>query len=290
MGLNMKHFFVIANPEKDNQLTMANHIQQYIIGHGGTCLVHESIECEQKRGYRYTDPNSVPEDTECVIVLGGDGTMIQAARDLAARDIPLIGVNFGKLGFLTELDQQNITEKLDALLEGRHETEHRMMLSGNVIRNGNSIGSHIALNDIVVNRSGPLRILDFRVYVNGKLLKQYRADGMIAGTPTGSTAYNLSAGGPLVEPKANLILLTPICPHTMNARSIILSAEDVVTVEIGGSQGNTGEPIAAFDGYETIALKPGDRIEIRRSGKTTSVLKLGNLGFLEVLQQKMSDI
>lgn len=286
----MRHFFVITNTYKDSKYVMAKRIQSYIEQQGGTCIIYVNNDKDVKPGYRYTNPRAVPADTECIIVLGGDGTMIQAARDLAEYDIPLIGVNFGKLGFLTEMDQENVIEKLTQLLEDQYEIERRMMLQGKIIRRGACIDTNIALNDIVVNRSGLLRVIDFRVFVNDKLLNRYTADGIIVGTPTGSTAYNLSAGGPIVEPNASLIVLTPICPHTMNTRSIILSANDVVTIEIGENRSAAPEErIVAFDGCETLRLQAGDRIEIRKYEKMTSILKLSNVGFLEVLQQKMID-
>jgi NAD+ kinase len=286
----MKNFFIITNPHKDKDYEVTKQMQQYIEQNGGTCTVYVSEETDGDASYRYTNPKAVPLETQCVIVLGGDGTMLQAARDLAAYDIPFIGVNFGKLGFLAEMDQQDIREQLDQLLSDQCQVENRMMLSARVMRKDTCLDTQIALNDIVVNRSGMLRLIDFNVYVNHKLLSRYTADGIIIATPTGSTAYNLSAGGPIVEPNAKLIVLTPICPHSMNTRSIVLSANDVITIEMLENRSNSlEERIVAFDGCGVIPLQPGDTIEIEKCEKVTSIVKLNRAGFLEVLQQKMSD-
>ena len=147
-----------------------------------------------------------------------------------------------------------------------------------------------ALNDIVITRRGSLQIINFNIYVNGQLLHRFHGDGVIVATPTGSTGYSLSAGGPIVEPKAELILLTPICPHSMRNRSIVLSSKDRVTVEIESSRdGETQEVEAIFDGCHKVLLRTGEKIEIRKSKKTTGIVKLSQVSFLEVLHRKLSD-
>ena len=147
-----------------------------------------------------------------------------------------------------------------------------------------------ALNDVTITRRGPLQIIQFRIWVNGQVLNSYGADGIVIATPTGSTGYNMSAGGPIVEPGASLILLTPICPHTLNTRSIILRAEDEVVVEIGERQsGQEQEVEVNFDGSRCLILKSGDRLKVTRSDKTTSIMKLSELSFLERLHRKMSE-
>ena len=146
------------------------------------------------------------------------------------------------------------------------------------------------MNDIVITRKGSLQIINFNIYVNGQFLHRYHADGMIASTPTGSTGYNLSAGGPIVEPKANLILLSPICPHSMHSRSIVLSSDDTVIVEIeSGRDGEEQEVEAIFDGCHKVELRTGEKIEIQKSDRTTGIVKLSQASFLEVLHRKMSD-
>lgn len=284
----MEHFYVITNPTKDAELETARSIQDYLTGHGKTCIVDVGTKKPGKE--RYTYKEQVSPDVDCIIVLGGDGTLLQAAVDLADRDIPFLGINLGTLGFLAEINRSGTKESLDKLIRGEYEIEKRMMISG---RSYDELGvkdDARALNDIVITRKGSLQILNFNIYVNGQFLHHYHADGMIVSTPTGSTGYSLSAGGPIVEPKAELILLSPICPHSMHSRSIVLSPEDTVTVGIeSGRDGEIQEVEAIFDGCHKTILRTGERIEIKKSDKTTGIVKLSQVSFLEVLHRKMID-
>ena len=240
--------------------------------------------------YHYTDPDGIPEDTQCIIVLGGDGTLLQAARDVVHKDIPLLGINLGTLGFLAEVDKNSVYPALDRLLSDDYELEERMMLEGKIYHGDDLIGQDIALNDIVIGREGHLRVIRFKNYVNDAYMNSYNADGIIISTPTGSTGYSLSAGGPVVSPSASMMIMTPIAPHTMNTRSIILSGEEAVTVEIGEGRHNTIEnAVASFDGDTQISMVTGDRIVIRKATARTKILKLNHLSFVEVLRQKMSN-
>ncbi len=165
-----------------------------------------------------------------------------------------------------------------------------MMLSGGVFREGKCVVRDYALNDIVISRRGSLQVLHFHIYVNGRFLNGYVADGMIVATPTGSTGYNMSAGGPIVEPGASLLLLTPICPHTLNTRSIVLSPEDEVVIEIPEGRENCVQTVeASFDGSHRVILNTGDKIIIQKASKTTEILKLNTESFLEILHKKMSE-
>lgn len=178
---------------------------------------------------------------------------------------------------------------LDRLIEGSYTVEDRMMLRGSVCVDGQQIASDIALNDIVLNRSGNLRVIDYKVYVNGEYLNSFTADGMIVSTPTGSTGYSLSAGGPIISPTASMLVLTPICPHTLNSRSIVFSGEDHIRIEIGkGRRGDTDEACATFDGDAIFPLKTGDYVEIKKSREVTRILKINQVSFLEVLRNKLS--
>lgn len=275
----MDRFFIIANSDKDSVQNKIDEMISYLTSHGKKC------------GYvnGYVNKNDVPKDVECVMVLGGDGTLLRASRELMERDYAFIGVNFGNLGFLSEVEKDGVKEMLDRLINDRFNIEHRMMLKGKIIRDGSVIADEAALNDIVINRSGSLGILDFSVYVNDMRLKDYRADGMIAATPTGSTAYSMSAGGPIVKPSANLVVLTPICPHTLNTRSIVLEGSDVIEIEINQGKKDTDKGRAVyFDGDRCVELLSGDKITIRRSEISTKIIKLSSESFLEILGKKMS--
>lgn len=284
----MEHFYVITNPTKDAELKTAHSIREYLAEHGKTCIVDMGTKRPDKEGYTYKE--QVREDVDCIIVLGGDGTLLQAVIDLAERDIPFLGINLGTLGFLAEVNKSGIEDALKKLINDDYEIEKRMMLLGKSYDEQGAKDTARALNDIVITRKGSLQIINFNIYVNGEFLHHYHADGIIVSTPTGSTGYNLSAGGPIVEPKANLILLSPICPHSMHSRSIVLSSEDMITVEIeSGRDGERQEVEAIFDGSHKVTLRTGEKIEIRKSKKTTGIVKLSQVSFLEVLHRKMSD-
>lgn len=285
----MKHFFIIANPSKDRELENARQIEHCLIQAGCTCKVQIRREMEEI-GRMYTNASEIPPDTECILVLGGDGTLIEAARDTIELNIPLLGINLGTLGFLAEVEKNGIQHALSRLMQDRYHIESRMMLSGRIYHGKECLESNYALNDIVITRSGSLQIIHFYIYVNGQFLNAYSADGVIISTPTGSTAYNMSAGGPIVEPQAQLLVITPICPHTLNSRSIVLSAEDEIVVEMAAKKSNI--PLRAeanFDGSHTAALEQGSRIVVTKSEKTTEIVKLSQVSFLEILHKKMSE-
>lgn len=267
----MDKFYVITNKSKDVTLEITKRIKEYLESKGKTCVLSE-------------DGLSLPKDTDCVLVLGGDGTLIRAARELHSFDVPILGINMGTLGYLTEVEVQNMEASLDLLLDGNPMVEERMMLKGTV----NGQLEDIALNDIVLTRLGSLRIIRFHIYVNGELLNTYQADGVIISTPTGSTGYNLSAGGPIVEPTASMIVITPICSHALNTSSIVLSAEDEIVLEVAQSRdGEIEEAGVSFDGDRNMKVHTGDRILIQKAEKTTKLLKLSKVSFLETLRKKM---
>ena len=288
----MRHFLVYTNRHKDKNLVLTKKICDYLRQKGQKATVKTEEGDFKERIATDTDdiPADIPRDVDCMIVLGGDGTVLQAARETKKLHIPIIGVNLGTLGYMTEIEPANLKESLDRLIAGDYEQESRMMLNGKAYLSDGRTEEGWALNDIVITRSGSLQIIQFNIYVNGQFLNDYKADGMIITTPTGSTGYNLSAGGPLVEPRAKLIVLTPICPHSLNQRSIILSPEDVIEIEIPqGREGRIQTVEASFDGTHVIPLETGDRIRIVQSEKITEFIQLNQVSFLEVLHKKMSD-
>lgn len=285
----MDTFYIITNYQKDPEMTVAHEIRKYLKSKGKTCYIQQK-EVEDPQGrYRYTDAQHVSDEVECVLVLGGDGTLLQAARDLVDRSIPLLGINMGTLGYLAEIDRKNIFPALDKLIGGEYTVEHRMMLTGTAFHQSRRMLADIALNDIVISRNGRLRVVDFNVYVDGAFLSSYTADGIIISTPTGSTGYNLSVGGPIVAPEASLILLTAIAPHTLNSRPIVLPDFVEITIEIGTNHGTDIDGAeATFDGDTSVKLSSGDRIVITRSMREALMIKTKNTSFLEILREKMS--
>ena len=284
----MNKFYVIANSQKDMDFAMADKISEYIIAKGGTCVCQKRDIGKEGIKYNSADASLIPEGTECVIVLGGDGTLIQAARDLSSINVPVFGINIGTLGYLTEIDMEQAFPAIDRIMADEHNIDTRMILRGRVYRGDDKLYSDIALNDIVINRMGSLKIINFDIFVNGEYLITYPADGLIVSTPTGSTAYNLSAGGPIVRPQTDCIVMTPVCPHVLNKSSVIFGGEDVLEVRMTPSRSGVEERVVTFDGTDYINLVSGDRIVISRSDTRASLIRIGKHNFLQILRNKLS--
>jgi len=276
----LKSFFLIANEGKEESILLSDKVKQYL----------EDRDCHVESVTGYVKKEMINPETECIVVFGGDGTLLNAARELQQADIPFLGINVGRLGFLAGTEKDDVYAAMDKLIADDFIVESRMMLSGDVIRAGSVIASGVSLNDMVINRGGGLSILEFNMYVNGLHLNTYKADGLIVSTPTGSTAYSMSAGGPIVKPSASLIVVTPVCPHTLNTRSIILDPTDVVEVEVIENRKYENELGSAyFDGEHMCTLCTGDKLVVRKADVCTKIIKLSSVGFLEILRRKMSD-
>lgn len=283
----MRHFYLIANPSKEGVSEAAEQIVDYLKKQGATCECGTRLRSGAGSAYRFTDGEKIPPETECVITLGGDGTLIQAARDLVDLKLPLIGINMGTLGYLTQVGKgEEVTPMLDALLRDQFRLEKRMMLSGEITGDGGSRKS-MALNDIVLTRKTVMEVLRFHVFVNGELLTEYSADGIVVSTPTGSTAYNLSAGGPIVSPQAQMMVLTPICAHSVYAKSIVLSAEDHIQIQIA-KEGQ--QQAAVFDGDKVMDLSGNQILNIRRSNRYTTLIQIRGGSFLDNLRTRMASV
>lgn len=338
----MKKFVIIVNALKDQYLAETKKICSYIEKRGAQCQYLVSVD--EQEGIQKVYAESIPKGTECILVLGGDGTLIRAARDTVECGIPLIGVNLGMLGYLCELEKNSVYDAIDSIMKDEYMLEERMMLTGEKcgeavplqdikqtgqkcgesIREehrryidekygesmledrrplidekcGSSIetagslknkkGSYRALNDIVIHRTGELSLVSLNVYVNGQYLNTFKGDGMILSTPTGSTGYNMSAGGPIVDPKAQLLLLTPINTHTLMPRSIVIDSQDEIVVEVGHRRSQRDETVeVSFDGDHGCWLKVGECIYIRKAQERAKILKISKMSFLEILRKKM---
>lgn len=227
------------------------------------------------------------ERSEVLVVFGGDGTILHAARQAAPRGIPILGVNLGGFGFLAEVNDLEVAEALTRLLEGDYRLDERMMLRAQVLREDRVVREFLALNDIVITKSGYARLLRLRTEVNGDHLATYPADGLIVATPTGSTAYSLSAGGPIVHPAVEVIVLTPICAHSLTARPVIVSPADVITVRAHPAGAPPAPPVLTVDGQEGWPLAADDEVRVERSTHRTRLVRLGRGGFYAVLRTKL---
>lgn len=237
----------------------------------------------------FTDISGLPEDAVCVMVFGGDGTIIQAARELAPKAVPILGVNLGTVGFLAELELEEVQQAIDAVFEKNFHLEKRFMLRGRVIKEGKTVYESNSLNDIVVARGNLVRAIRTAVYIDGNPMKSVYGDGIIVTTPTGSTGYNLSAGGSIIMPDAEVFGIMPVCPHSLDSRGVITSAASKVEIAVEwNKKSEPEEAIVSFDGNKGIRLLPDDRVEIIRSELMVPFLRINDFKFFESVRKKFT--
>lgn len=274
----MKHILIVANSEKPNYQGCVEQICKQIQSFGGTSdvvLMRKGTELSSEISFKQV------KDKEGVVVIGGDGTLLRAARALRDYHFPLIGVNLGTVGFLCEIDEEHIQESVDCILQDRFRLEKRMQLSGQT----DTDGIDYALNEVAIYRGTQLTTTSVQLYVDGQFLTTYRGDGIVVATPTGSTGYSMSCGGPIMDPASHMIVVTPIAPHSISlARSIVL--EEGAEVEIRPLFREADEEVLiSFDGANTYPLKGS--VKIRRSDECITMMRLKKTGFLEVLKTKL---
>lgn len=235
---------------------------------------------------RFMDMQTELQGADMLICFGGDGTILHAAKDANACGVPIMGVNMGSVGYMAELEQGELS-LLAKLAEQKYTLECRMMLDVRLIREGKVIHEDLALNDAVVTKGAVARIIDISVYGDEMLITDFAGDGLVMSTPTGSTAYSLSAGGPIVEPTAESIIVTPICAHALHARPIVLSQDRTVTTRLGKLGRKTA--YLSVDGGKAVKLSSGDAVEIRKSRATTRLVRLSSRSFYEIMNQKLGN-
>ncbi len=241
----------------------------------GKALASEAVAAEE----------AIPQRADLIIVLGGDGTLISVARQVNALQVPILGVNLGSLGFLTEITRDELPTMLEAVLAGHYDISDRMMLDVEILRRGKLVETHTLLNDMVINKGTLARIIDMETWVDGDYLTTFKADGLIISTPTGSTGYNLAAGGPIIYPGINSLVITPICPHMLTNRPLIVPSSSTVAIDI-----SFADDVVYFtgDGQVGTSLEPGDRVEVRQSAARTHLVKSPNRDYFEILRAKLS--
>lgn len=275
----MDRFYILTNTSKDPDHSFTRGVMDYLRKSGCMC---EEVHTWQEQISDQAGPDLTGA---CLLVLGGDGTVLDAAARLKGLTLPVFAINLGTLGYLAEVERSGWKEALDKLIRDDYELADRMMLEG--AQRGKENTAY-ALNDVVISRSGSLRLISINIYVDGQFLNTINADGVIVATPTGSTAYNLSAGGPIVEPTGDIIVITPICSQSMYARSLVFSASDLITLEVAhSSHGDDNEAEASFDGRRMMILREGDRIEIRKSERFIRMIKISRQSFLQTLHKKL---
>ena len=281
----MKNFYIVYNPDKDEDRRITSEVTEYIGSRGGLC---RHMDCYEFCALGKLGLSEELGGYDCVLVLGGDGTLLNVASGVSHIDIPLFGINLGTVGFLTEGEITNWKVVMDRLLCDDFSLQERMMIRGTVRTDMGEMCRKRALNDIVISRAGFSRLIGLDVYVNGSLLNEYEGDGIIISTPTGSTGYNLSAGGPIVDPMARLMIITPVCPHSLTSKSIVLPSDAEVSIEITKKRKTQDtEAIVSFDGGNDYELAAGDVLDVCVSQRTTQLIKASDVNFYEILRNKL---
>jgi NAD+ kinase len=249
----------------------------YLCGPGAATALRAGIdETAREEMYRTSD---------LLIVLGGDGTLLSVAREIAPHGLPILGVNLGSLGFLTEITLKKMSESVTEVLTGNYQVDRRMMIAARLVRGGRQVVRNHLLNDVVLNKSALARIVDIDIDIDGEFVTRYRADGLIVCTPTGSTAYSLSAGGPIIHPDMRSFCITPICPHTLTNRPLVVPSH--VRIDLRLKRSTEENVYLTLDGQLGFPMKPGDRVEVRRSRHTIRLLKVPGMPYFNVLRSKL---
>ena len=238
----------------------------------------------ERLGWPQIDDATLAARADLAIVLGGDGTLIHAARLFKARTVPLLGVNLGSLGFMAETPQAELAQVFEAVLDGKGRIDSRMKLACRLYRDDKLIVEDEVLNDVVINKSALARIADHEAWMDGEFLALYKSDGVICSTPTGSTAYSLSAGGPIVHPSIDCVVLTPICPHALTQRPIVVPGEQVIRIHL---KNVVTDVYLTLDGQIGHPLQRGDRVEVQRSASRAHLVRNPRMSYFEVLREKL---
>ncbi len=249
-------------------------------------LDQATAEVWPEHGLETASRTEIGQRCDLAVVLGGDGTLLNVARSLADHDIAIVGINMGRLGFLTDISPSEMEQRLDEILSGQFNEDERFLLHSKVIRDGEVIGESDAFNDVVVHKSDVARMIEVQTHVNGTFVNNLRADGLIVSTPTGSTAYALSGGGPLLQPCLNAVVLVPICPHTMSNRPIVVDGDTLIEIEVCG-HADAGAQVT-FDGQITQALMHGDSIRIRKKPHSVRLLHPVDHDHFHILRAKLN--
>jgi NAD+ kinase len=281
----MKRIGIITNLDKDTDYTYTRLLAESIAKHGGCALMSDELAAASGTGTHCGSDDELFGSCDLLVCLGGDGTLLKAARRIYDKELPIMGINLGNLGFLTEVDRNNIDTAIGQLFEGNYSLEKRMMLEASVIRKGRQTITDVALNDVVITRGAAARILHVKAYINEMFVDTFPGDGLIISSPTGSTAYSLSAGGPIVEPDTDLMVVTPICPHILYSRSFITKADSVVKAVVDEATGHGA--MVSFDGQEGHEMAGGDRVEARKSRYSIKLVKMNALNFFNILRKKI---
>lgn len=276
---------IVSRPRRDDLARVVPPLLEWLRAHGAEPLCDsETGQCIEELAGRTLERNKLPERSDLMIVLGGDGTLLSAARLAADRNVPVLAVNLGGLGFLTTVSPDDMYPILEEIFANKHRISERVMIVSEVIRAGKTLRTQTALNDAVLNKEALARIMDLELRVDGEYVTTYKADGLIVSTPTGSTAYSLSAGGPIVYPTVDAFVVTPICPHTLTNRPIVIP--DSATLEISFQSGGNNA-FLTLDGQVGIELSPEDRVVLRKGPNKLRLVRASAKTYYAILRSKL---
>lgn len=279
----MKTVAILSNQRKDRDFIIAKKVFEILKGKFDI-ISSANMKID---GIKYVSESTLLKSADALIVLGGDGTIIRTARMVCKKQIPILGINMGHLGFLAEIEKSNIEKYLNKFIEGEYVLEKRSMLYASVERNGQRVAKFNALNDVVISCTSFKRMVDLELFVDSVKIDEYSADGVILSTPTGSTAYSLSAGGPIIDSTLDVTVITPICPHLLTARPIIVPNEKLIKVRI--REKTSRHSMLTIDGQEGFDLEHGDVVKVCNSNYKTTLIKISDKSFYDVLKYKLSE-
>lgn len=280
----MRRVAVVSKPQKEELVSLLPELVIWLRAHQLEPVLDPGSGTYTQTA-RVVDRHLLPaENPSLVIVLGGDGTLLSAARVFAKTSVPILSVNLGSLGFLTEVRLTDLYSTLEGWCADCYSLDSRFMLHSELWRNGAVVAEHEALNDVVVSKGAIARMGSFRVMLDGQLAADFRADGVIVATPTGSTAYSLAANGPILAPDVDALLVAPVCPHLLTLRPMVVRGNARLSVSVTGIPDQT---FLTVDGQEAVALKVGDEVRCRRSDFSVKLVRLGTIGFFDVLRAKL---
>ncbi len=279
----MNKIGIVVKRNKPEGVELARKIVEWAGGKGIEPFLEEDVaeQLSVKRGYPKSE---IPRRVDLIVVLGGDGTLLSVARLAAEKSVPILGVNLGSLGFLTEITVEELFPTLEKILAGDYEVEMRMMLNASIYRHDELLTRYLALNDVVVSKSSMARIIDLEATIDDNYLTLYRVDGLIISTPTGSTGYSLAAAGPIVYPTLHAMILTPICPFTLNNRPILIPDKSRVGITL---KTENVDHLLTIDGQVAFALKAGDVVVVEKAKSCTKLIKSPYRDYYEVLRAKL---
>jgi NAD+ kinase len=282
--MQIKTIGITSKPKKPEVREIVPPLLNWLHERSIQVLIDKETNSSLDNSEKCVTRNEMPSRVELIIVLGGDGTLLATARVLNRKPVPLLAVNLGGLGFLTVITRDELCPTLERVLSGDFRTERRVQIEADVIRAGEVISSFLALNDVVLNKGAIARVLDFDVSVDGQFISTYKADGLIVSTPTGSTAYSLAAGGPVIAPSVEAFIVTPICAHTLTNRPIVLPDSAQIEVEVKSQRESV---YLTVDGQVGIAVRSEDAVHMRRASSVVELVQSPQKDYFEILRQKL---